>query len=65
MARNSSRGLLFIILGIILFFLGAGQFLVQLLLALVGLYLINYGLTVQGQPPLLYIVQSWLDRIKF
>ncbi|MBT3455760.1 hypothetical protein HN446_01740 [bacterium] len=63
--QNSTKSIIFIVLGSVLFLFSSAPFLLNLVLSLLGLYLINYGLRASGRPPLLYMVQSWFDNLHF
>ncbi|MEX0671741.1 MAG: hypothetical protein WD068_00125 [Candidatus Babeliales bacterium] len=60
--HNHQKGLLYLIGGGLLFFIVAGPVIIQLSIALLGLYLMNYGLRLRGRPPLFYFLSSWIDR---
>ena len=65
MYTNKTKGLICIIIGSILFAFGAAPFLLNLMEILSGLFLVNYGLRISGQAPLLYTLQNWFDKIRF
>ncbi len=59
MIRNEFIGLLCIIMGLIVLFLALGDLLFRLLLALFGLAIINYGLKMRGEPPVIVHITRW------
>ena len=63
--QNTALGTIYIIFGSLLFILSAGQWMMQLALAALSLYIINYGLTLRGMPPLTLLVLRWFDRTKY
>jgi hypothetical protein len=60
---SQAQGLFFTILGAILFVFVAGEFLIRLFACLLAIALINYGLQLQGKPPLHVTLFSWFDRL--
>ncbi len=62
--QNTALGTLCIVLGSLLFILSAGQWMIQFALAILSLYIINYGLKLRGMPPLTFLVLRWFDRTK-
>jgi small-conductance mechanosensitive channel len=50
------QGLLFICAGIVLIIFGAGQFILRVLIVLAGLGLVNYGLRLRSEPPLIFFL---------
>ncbi len=56
MITNKIQGLLFICGGLVLVMFGAGQFILRLFIVLGGLALINYGLRLRGEPPLILFI---------
>jgi|GEM_PF-1530984 predicted ABC-type sugar transport system permease subunit len=64
-SRDKNKGILFIIIGGVLFVLFVGKFILQIVGAIVGIALINYGLYLQNFPPVWIIIQEWLTNIKF
>lgn len=58
--QNNIIGLLFIILGIILLVVVAGNVLARAILVLMALGLINYGLQMRGMPSLPVLIRVWL-----
>ncbi len=62
---NRTQGMLYMGLGMLLFFLSAGTWIIQLGVALLGLYLINYGLSLRGGPPLLFYIMRWFDGTRY
>jgi len=59
---NHQKGFIYLIIGGALFFIVAAPFIMQLSLALLGLFLINNGLRLRGRPPLMYFIASWMDH---
>ena len=59
---RQAQGLFFMILGAILFVFVAGEFIIRVLACLLAIALINYGLWLQGKPPLHMTLYSWFDR---
>ncbi len=59
-----AQGLFFTILGAILLVFVAGEFIIRLFLTLLTIALINYGLQLQGKPPLHVTIYSWFDRLR-
>ncbi|HBR70618.1 TPA: hypothetical protein DIC20_03120 [Candidatus Dependentiae bacterium] len=66
MSQNTekNKGILFIIIGSILFILFAGKFLLYIVGAIIGLLLINYGLYLNNLPPIWILIQEWLLNIR-
>ena len=61
--HNKPLGITFIVLGLIAFFIAVAPLLFPILLALVGLYLINLGLRLIGKPPLTILLQQiWIGH---
>lgn len=64
MAKASkSLGILLVVIGAILFLLIAGPFILQLLGAIGALYLINWGLELQGAEPLPRTFNVWMVKM--
>lgn len=64
MAKASkSLGIFLVIVGTILFFITAGPFILQLLGAIGALYLINWGLELQGAEPLPRTFNIWMMKM--
>lgn len=59
---SSTLGTVCVVLGTIFFLMVCGDLIVRLILALGALYLINYGLTLQGSAPLTQKAQVWMVR---
>ena len=59
------RGIVYITLGLILLLIALGPFLYNALAALAALFMINYGLQLRGEPPLLITLQRFMDDIRF
>jgi len=62
--RDKNKGILFVIIGSTLFVVFAGKFLLQIIGAVVALLVINYGLYLQGLPPIWILIQEWIMNIK-
>ncbi len=62
---SSFRGVFFIILGAVLFFMVTGDLIFRISLGLLAIYLINYGFRLRGMPPLHTVLHSWLDRLQW
>jgi len=67
MARSNDK-----IFGIVLIFFGAwlflalmGQFIIQILGSIISLWLVNYGLKLQGLPQMHYWIIKWISSTKF
>lgn len=58
MYQNNLHGLVVIIGGIILLVLTAGELLIRLVFAFIALAMINYGLRLRGDPPLIIFFQQ-------
>lgn len=63
--HNRFFGYLSIILGSIIIYFAVGDLLLRLLLALFGLFLINYGMNMQGKPSLRFKLYQWMSRDGF
>jgi len=61
---NRFLGILYVILGLVIFFLVAWELLFRILLAAVGLFIVKKGLQLQGYPTsrLFFIMQDWRSR---
>lgn len=60
MSLNKLSGLILIILGITLAIVSAGEILLRLLLALIGIYIINWGMQRMGSQPLHWtVIRIW------
>lgn len=64
MLDNSSQGMLYIILGILLLLLFVGQWMLQLFMVLLALYLISKGLSMRGMPGMRVFIIRCLDKTK-
>lgn len=63
---NKPLGLLFIIIGLIILILTAGELLVRLVVALGAIMLINYGMRLYGmQPAQQMIMRAWFNRSRW
>ena len=62
--QSNSRffGLIFIVAGLVLFMLAAGELLLRITVALFGLKLVNDGLRMRGMPPVQYMARGWFFR---
>lgn len=63
MAQDNIRGYFYMITGLILFIVGTGTWIFRIALTFLGLYLMNYGLIVNGHPPLLYNIARLIKII--
>jgi hypothetical protein len=63
MYKNSNKtlGMLYIVFGAFLFLLAAGEWLFKASLAIAAFYIINYGLSLRGMPPLTFYVMRWFS----
>ncbi|MCK5632587.1 hypothetical protein KAH94_02480 [bacterium] len=61
---NKILGYLYIVFGLILFFLVAWNFLIKAGIALIGLYFVSLGFKMQGYPVsrFLFMAQQWRSR---
>ncbi len=62
--QSRTLGTMYILFGFLLFILSAGQWMMQLGLAILSLYIINYGLTLRGMGPLPFLILRWFDRTR-
>ncbi|MEX0940191.1 MAG: hypothetical protein WDZ41_02435 [Candidatus Babeliales bacterium] len=62
MRQHQFQGLLFLIGGIILLVLSAGELLARVILMLIALGMINYGLRLRGEPPLIMFINQIRNR---
>lgn len=60
---SKSLGILMVMIGIILFFVVCGEFILRMILAIGSLYLINRGLQLQGSAPLSAQFGIWSSRM--
>ena len=65
MLDKRTRGMLYIGLGAVLFLLAVGGWLLRIGVAVVGLYLINYGLSMRGMPPLTFHIIRFFDSTRY
>ena len=65
MYYNRPLGILLVTLGMIFFFVVVGTLILRILLAFAALSLINYGMRMQQQPPLIFVFRSWYDRYRW
>jgi len=56
------KSTLFVVSGLGIIILFAGHLLYQLLFLLIGLYLINVGLTMRGIQPSAYAMRFWMKK---
>ena len=63
--HNRFFGSLSIILGSIILYFAIGDLLLRLLCAAFGIFLINYGMNMQGQPSLRFKFSKWMNRDGF
>lgn len=59
--QNDILGTLCIIFGSLLFFAVSNAMLLQLFMAFIAYKIIDYGMVLRGQPPILYYVKRWLN----
>lgn len=67
MARSNDKvlGVVFVIIGCALFIALAGQFLIQIIGAIISIMIINYGLKLQGLPPIWLLLMQRMHNMKF
>jgi sugar phosphate permease len=65
MVYNRFLGTLLTIFGIIILTMTLGEFVLRIMIALFALWLINYGLRMQGQPPLVVHITRWRQSFWF
>jgi hypothetical protein len=59
-------GFFSITLGLVIFFFAAGELILRLLIALFGLYIVNYGMRLRGMQPIHWtIMRLWSNRYNF
>ena len=63
--NNRSLGNLYIVLGLLLFYMVAGKWMMDVAIALFALYAINYGLILRGMSPLSFTLMRWFDQIRY
>lgn len=63
MREKSLLGYFFIISGIVLFIFGAWDLIFRVAMAILGVYLINYGLTLNGKPSLFFTISRIINII--
>jgi len=61
---NRFLGILYVVLGLGIFFFVAWEFLFRIMLAAIGLFIVSKGLQLQGYSTsrLFFIVQQWRSR---
>lgn len=64
MLDNNVQGMLYIILGILLLLLFAGQWMFQLGMVLLAIYLVSKGLSMRGMPGMRVLIIRCLDKTK-
>jgi hypothetical protein len=64
--QNKPLGLLFIVVGLTILILSAGELLVRLGIAFGGILLINYGMRLYGmQSAQQFVMRAWLNRSRW
>ncbi len=63
--QNHFIGILCVIAGLVIVAFSLGDLLVRVLVALMGLSLINYGLRLRGLPPLQMLIPLLMSRHRF
>ena len=63
---NSSQnvGMVFVVMGGILFFLVAGELAIKAAFIFLSLVCVDYGLRLMGRPSLRVTVQEWFDALR-
>ncbi len=61
---QKNKGIFFTVIGSLLFLLFVGKFLLQIIGAIVAIYLINYGLSLQHLPSIWILMQKWFIQLK-
>ncbi len=64
MLDNNYQGMLYIGLGLLLLLLFAGQWMFQLFMVLLALYLLSKGLSMRGMPGMRVFIIRCLDKTK-
>ncbi len=64
-SAHRSVGLFFIIIGIVIFLFITNSFLWRIILMLFAVSLINHGLRLRGLPSLQFMLQTWLNMLRF
>jgi len=59
---NQSKGLLYIIFGILIIFFAASELVVRILFILLGFYLVNKGLQLRTTQNILFFFQRFKNR---
>jgi hypothetical protein len=63
---NRIVGMICIILGLCIALVSLGEFLLRLSFAILGLFLVNYGLKLRGMPSLhITLMRLWSSRYDF
>ena len=67
MAQGNDKilGIVLIIVGTGLFIELAGPFLIQIIGVIISIMIINYGLKLQGLPPIWLLMMQWVHTLKF
>lgn len=63
--QNNILGTLCIIFGALLFFTVSNILLFQLFVTFISYKIVDYGLSLRGQPPISYYVKRWLGMQGF
>ena len=59
-------GIICISFGLFIALFALGEFILRLLIALLGLFLVNFGMRLRGMPPLyISIMRMWSSRYDF
>lgn len=61
---NRFLGVLYVVLGLVIFFLVAWELLFRVLIAAIGLFIVSKGLQMQGYPTsrIFFMAQQWRSR---
>lgn len=63
--QQQTLGTICIAFGILLFMSVAGEWLFKFSMALLAIYLIQYGLQLRGMPSLTITILRWFDRTRY
>lgn len=59
-------GIICIIFGLFVALFALGNFILRLLIALLGLFLVNFGMRLRGMPPIhISVMRMWSSRYDF
>ena len=64
MYNSQNVGIVFVVMGGLLFFLVAGELAVKAVFIFLSLVCIDYGLRLMGRPSLRATVQEWFDALR-